>query len=136
MENEVKEANIIYNAIRCPDGTVLESFHRHDYKEYEQGDGRFYSVDGGKEYLSRGFSVQDYEELAVMSDDSIGEIREVFLWTSVLDENSERLPEPVQRKLEDLNDGHIIALVEWTKDDYPDHINEIMVREAQYRGIL
>ena len=28
----VMERQLIYNAIRTPDGTVLVSYHRHDYK--------------------------------------------------------------------------------------------------------
>lgn len=41
---------LIYNAIRCPDGTVLESFHRHDFKQHKG-----YFVDGGLAYVRIGF---------------------------------------------------------------------------------
>lgn len=58
------------NAIRCPDGTVLESKHRHDYRGHTQKDGRYYAVDGGLEYLRRGFSDGEYEELSEYDDGS------------------------------------------------------------------
>src|SRR5690554_4080122 len=113
------EAQIIYNAIRCPDGTLLESKHRHDYNEHTQEDGRIYAVDGGLDYSRRAFSDNEYEELLVTTEDGIETIREIFKWTSVLDENGERLEQPVRRKLKDLDDQHVLNLIEWTREDYP-----------------
>jgi len=39
--------NLIANALRTPDGTVLESKSRHDYKEYIDANGKTYMIDGG-----------------------------------------------------------------------------------------
>lgn len=44
---------IIYNAIQTPDGTILESKHRHDYVTHIDKNGEFYMVDGGQGYLKR-----------------------------------------------------------------------------------
>ena len=44
--------NLIRNAIQTPDGTILESTHRHDYKEYKDANGLTYMVDGVCEHAS------------------------------------------------------------------------------------
>lgn len=74
--------NIVYNAIRTPDGTVLESRHRHDYREYTDKNGCEYMVDGGLEYLRRGYTpdAPDYEELSLTLDDPHEKIREHCSW--------------------------------------------------------
>lgn len=74
--------NIVYNAIRTPDGTILESRHRHDYKEYKDKNGYEYIVDGGTTYIRRGWTpdAPDYEELSLTLDDPHDKIREVVRW--------------------------------------------------------
>lgn len=56
---------ITKNAIRCKHcGDVIESVHVHDYKTCSCG---AYAVDGGHDYLRRGFvnsPEEDYEELS------------------------------------------------------------------------
>lgn len=36
---------LLYNAIKCPDGTLLVSRHQHDFQMHRQKDGREYYVD-------------------------------------------------------------------------------------------
>jgi hypothetical protein len=74
--------NIVYNAIRTPDGTILESRHRHDYKEYTDENGCEYIVDGGLDYLRRGYTpdAPDYEELSLTLDSPHEKVREHVKW--------------------------------------------------------
>lgn len=69
---------IIQNAIKTPDGTILVSSHVHDFRQYEDANGKTYFVDGGTEYLRRTFT-EDYEDLTVYSDDSFEQARKKLL---------------------------------------------------------
>ena len=71
---------IIYNAIRTPDGTVLVSRHRHDYKTHiDSTNGKEYMVDGGFEYLRRN-AQDDYEELSRYDDEPFEVRRQIVAW--------------------------------------------------------
>lgn len=67
--------DILINQIQTPDGTIIRSHHRHDYVSYTDKNGNTYSVDGGKEYLKRGFTIKDYFELSILEYDSFEKIR-------------------------------------------------------------
>lgn len=135
--------HILRNAIQTPDGTVLQSIHRWDYQEYtDTVDGQWYMVDGGLDYFRgslNGFannnSHPDFKDLKITTDSSHELIREVFEWTSVLDENGVDRDEPIRRPLESLDDEHIKSLVIWTAEGYPKYVHKIMVDEMLYRKL-
>lgn len=104
--------NIIYNAIECKNcKDIIESYHRHDFKYCSCGN---VSVDGGTEYLRRGY-INDmaYTELALYSNNPFEIIRQYLKWGKNYDENMERLPETEWIPLKDLNDGHLDALADY-----------------------
>ena len=70
----MRNKRIVYNAIRTPDGTVIESTDRHDYVTHIDANGKEYMVDGGHEYLRRNM-VTDQEELSLYETDPFEEIR-------------------------------------------------------------
>ena len=43
--------NVVYSALRTPDGTLLESKHRHDFVSHEDANGKTYMLDGGLDYI-------------------------------------------------------------------------------------
>ena len=49
----MNRSQIVCNRIITPDGTVLQSHHRHDYVSYIDKNGLEYMVDGGHDYLRR-----------------------------------------------------------------------------------
>lgn len=73
------EKKLICNRIKTPDGTILISYHVHDYNIYIDKNGLEYMVDGGNQYLRRNTHENaPYEELSVYSDVPFKEIREVY----------------------------------------------------------
>ena len=71
--------DIIYNAIRTPDGTVLQSRSRHDFKTYTDANGKEYMIDGGLSYV-RCSANGDEEHLTVTLEDAHAKVREVCDW--------------------------------------------------------
>ena len=115
---------IVYNAIRTPDGTLLESFHTHDFKTHKDKNGQVYMVDGGLSYIRR--SGSGHQELCLVESDPIEEIREVFSWGTY----GKSGDEPFKRVLlKDMTEEHIKAII----SDGTYQWNALMMRELQYR---
>jgi hypothetical protein len=75
--DKLQEKFIVYSAIRTPDGTILESKHRHDYQSYVDKNDETYVLDGGAEYIRRSISIIQAEDISLYSDAPHEQIREV-----------------------------------------------------------
>ena len=128
----MSEARIISNRIRTPDGTILESRHRHDYVTYVDKNGKEYMVDGGLEYLRR--NVHDdapYEELSVYDDAPYALIREVFKWGT----RGKGGRQPLTFvSLKDLTNDHIEAILD-TQIHISERIRKLFISELTFRGV-
>lgn len=125
---------IIRNAIQTPDGTILESKYRHECIEHtDTTNGVYYMRDGGRDYI-RGCG-EPCIDLTVTTDDPHEKVREAFMWTSILDAHNTLRPEPVVRKLSELEDSHVISLVYWTETGYPEYIHTIFKNEMKFRNL-
>ena len=123
---------ILLNAIRTPDGTVIESTHRHDYVTHTDANGNTYMVDGGLSYLRRNHVPEaPYEELSVSTEDlDFSEVRNLFKWGTRGKDGSE----PLQRKpLCDLSDNHIKAILK-TQTRISEEVRGLFQKELQWRG--
>lgn len=129
----MEQRQLLVNKIQCPDGTILESKHRHDYREHTQEDGRTYIIDGGLNYQRIGFSDREYADLSVYADDDHSIIREDFEWVRRMDKNKKLLEEPQILKLKDLSNNHVESLCYFTVKGFPDFINKVFVDEHNYR---
>ena len=46
-----KVKKLIRNRWQTPDGTILESKHRHDFVSHKDANGEYYFIDGGTDYI-------------------------------------------------------------------------------------
>ncbi len=131
MEYDMLEY-IIRNAIQTPDGTILESLHRHDYHTHLDENGQIYMVDGGDSYIRRSINSTPAKELTVTSYDDFSVVRQHLKW-GTCGENGD---EPYSRKaLCDMTTAHIQAIFD---DGYSLHPfrKEAMNKELKLRGDL
>lgn len=123
---------ILINAIRTPDGTYLESTHRHDYKNpMDSVTGEIYTVDGGKDYIRGSLNTTPPTYLHVYTDDPIELIRERCKWGRNYDKDMNPLPKTEYIYIKDLTDDHLNAIIDgnYTQGVYLD----VMIREREYR---
>lgn len=100
---------LIYNAIRTPDGTLLESLNRHDYKTHVDANGETYMVDGGLDYLRRSVNIVPATELSVYYGEDHAKAREVISWGTYGKDGLQ----PYRRiKLKDMEADHIEACIQ------------------------
>ena len=127
----MSEARIVSNRIRTPDGTILESMHRHDYRTHVDANGLEYMVDGGLDYTRR--NVHDgepYEELTVYSTDSHDVIREAFKWGT----RGKGGRQPLKFvPLKDLTTEHIDAILD-TQIHISERIRKLFIDELNFRN--
>lgn len=122
---------IIYNAIECPDGTVLESHGRHDYAMHQDATtAEVYMVDGGKDYLRRSLNKVPARELSVYNSDSFEVKRQVFAWGSYGKDGKQ----PKHWiKLKDMELQHIMAILETQQHIYGTYVEDLFLKELEWR---
>ena len=122
---------LLANRIKTPDGTILESLNRHDYKTYIDKNGLEYMVDGGLEYLRR--NVHDdapYTEMSVYNVDDHVTIREAFKWGTRGVDGKQPLTYIL---LKDLATDHIEAILH-TQTHLISEIRQVFIDELEFRN--
>jgi hypothetical protein len=123
-------SQIILNRILTPDGTILTSYHVHDYKSHIDKSGKLYGVDGGLSYLKRTGHV-DYTELSLYDSEPFNIIRKNLHWGVNMDKDKNILPITLWKPICDLNTDHIQAILDEGFGD--DWIREYLKQELEYR---
>ena len=124
------EPRLLANRIITPDGTMLQSFSRHDYKKYTDANGKEYMLDGGLEYQRT--NIHDdapHTNACVYSDDPHDVIREAFHWGTYGKVGNEQLR---RVKLSEMSNNHIEAILQ-TQHHIGQHIRKAFEDEQQYR---
>lgn len=130
MENK----RLLYNAIKTPDGTILESKYTHDYVSYKDKNGQYYCVDGGLSYLKRSYDKHDFEELSEYDNGDHEKRRRLLRWGSNYDKNMNRLPETIYRNIIDMDNDHIKSILDgnWCKSEL---YLEVFKNELKFREV-
>jgi len=132
MYSEHAESNnmnkLIYNALKTPDGTIIQSRHRHDYVVHEDSNGKTYMLDGGLDYI-RSSANGDEEYLSVYLEDGHETVREYLTWGTYGKNGDQPL---AYIKLCDMTTEHIQACLDNVSNMYP-QIRTAMKNELDYR---
>lgn len=134
--------NLIRNAIKTPDGTILESFHRHDYKTHTDANGKEYMVDGGLDYVRRSawgdeidlcvYVGQEGEDGYDAVEVEAHEVRRNILkWGSYGINGDQPLTFKTIARMEC---DHIRNVLDYCKNVDP-IIKDCMIQELKYRGV-
>ena len=120
---------ILKNSIRTPDGTVLESWHRHDFVSHTDANGKNYFVDGGRDYLRRSAN-GDEECLSIMADADDHEFcRQHFMWGTYGKDGKQ----PFHRvALADMSTEHVKAVLR-TQTQISYDVRRLFENELMYR---
>ena len=100
--------NLILNAMRTPDGTVLQSRHRHDFITHTDENGKSYMVDGGLDYIRR--SVHEDQVDLSLYDDQPHEVQRVVLTWGTYGINGDQPLSYI--RIADMETGHLKAVLE------------------------
>jgi hypothetical protein len=121
---------LLANRIITPDGTMLQSYHRHDYKTHIDANGKEYMIDGGLEYQRT--NIHDdvpHTNASVYDTDPHDVIREAFHWGTYGKGGNEQLR---RVKLSEMSNNHIEAILV-TQHHIGPHIRKVFEDEQQYR---
>ena len=129
-----KYDHLLCNQIQTPDGTVLTSYHRHDYQTHEDKNGFTYMVDGGTDYLRR-FVVADapyVEQAEYYKTGDHAHNREYARWGT----RGKKGDKPVKYKLiKDMSNKHLRATLSFCQGYMSGILKEVMRAEQKHRKL-
>ena len=123
-------AKILVNAWKCPDGTILQSRHRHDFVSYTDAEGRSYFVDGGTDYYR--ISGEGMEFVGCYDTDPHEKIREILSWGSYGRDGKQ---EKRYILLKCLTDEHLEAILRTQSHIKNTPIEKVLKDEQEYRKV-
>lgn len=124
---------ILRNAIRTPDGTVIESHSVHDFTQHTDNiTKKTYAVDGGLEYLRRVGDVHECQDLSVIDSGLHSQRRELLKWGNTRNAAGKPLSKIAWIPIKDLGTDHIRAILATQKRIRP-VVQETLVTELQNR---
>ena len=124
-------AKLIRSCLETPDGTILQSRSRHDYRQHLDANGKTYMLDGGLDYV-RCSAHGDEIHHCVWDDDPFDKIREALEWGSYGSKGDQPL---TYKKLCDMSTDHIEAVLKNVSNILPQFREafnlELKLRESE-----
>ena len=120
---------LIKNSIRTPDGVILTSRHRHDFKSHKDKNSELYFTDGGIDYIKRSINEIPYTDLSLYSDDPFEKLRGGLEWATYGKNGNEELH---YKSISNMSSNHIKAILLNCK--VADYMKEILEQEIEYRN--
>lgn len=121
--------DLISNALKTPDGTIIRSRHVHDYVTHMDANGKEYMIDGGLQYI-RCSANGDEEFITVTLDDPHDLVREECVWGTYGIKGDQPL---TYKRLCDMDTDHIQAVLE-NVSSINQAIKTAMQNELEYRN--
>lgn len=121
--------SILSNRMRTPDGTILESLHRHHYVTHLDANGKEYMLDGGLDYV-RSSANGDEEFLTVEYDDPHEVIRDTVKWGTYGKNGDEPLRYVT---IADMSTEHLQACLDTQEKTMRPDLYNVMLDEVEYR---
>ena len=118
---------IVRNSMVCPDGTVLISRHRHDYRTHTDANGDKYMVDGGNSYLRRSINDIPAIDTTLYSDDDHEVLRKAVTWGRRMEGG-----ELEYMSINNMTMAHMLAII---ADGYKSSTVDVMINEIAYRAL-
>lgn len=126
---------LVYSAIQTPDGTILESLHRHDYKIHIDAITKEeYMIDGGIDYFRTNANIIKAKFIGVYEDEPIEKIREVYARIGYGKPGNIDYGTLRKTLLKDMDDDYLESALTYTKENNQDLSFRILFREKQYRN--
>ena len=124
--------NILNSRMRTPDGTILESKHRHDYVTHMDANGKEYMLDGGLDYV-RCSAHGEEEMLTIYTDHPHELIRAAVKWGTYGPEGNQTL---TYIKISEMSSDHLRKCVFAKGMMIRASIKQAMRNELEYRDAL
>tara|TARA_R110000803_G_C11884645_1_gene310184 strand:+ start:68 stop:448 length:381 start_codon:yes stop_codon:yes gene_type:complete len=123
-------SEILSNRMRTPDGTILESTHRHDYVTHVDANGKVYMLDGGLDYI-RSSSNGDEYLLTIYPDFPHAVTRLHCVWGTY----GKKGDKPLHYvKIADMASEHLQACLDTQKKTMRPALYKVMQDELEYRN--
>jgi len=124
---------VLVSGMITPDGTILYSRHRHDYKEHVDAiTGEWMMIDGGTDYVKSSVNNVRAQYISLTTESPHVEIREHFGWGTYGKDGKEPLHEMI---LKDMETVHIEAVLR-TQTRLGPHITKLFEDELEFRSVL